>query len=67
MDPSPCNNGDMPQEVVFVLLPKFSMIALYGALEPLRLANRFAGLSSPGALCRWTAEPVPPATRFRCR
>jgi len=31
------------QEVVFVLLPKFSMIALYGALEPLRVANRFAG------------------------
>jgi AraC family carnitine catabolism transcriptional activator len=35
-------NG-IPQEVVFVLLPKFSMIALYGALEPLRVANRFAG------------------------
>lgn len=34
---------EMPQEVVFVLLPKFSMIALYGALEPLRIANRFAG------------------------
>lgn len=30
-------------EVVFVLVPKFSMIALYGALEPLRVANRFAG------------------------
>jgi AraC family transcriptional regulator, carnitine catabolism transcriptional activator len=29
-------------EVVFVLVPKFSMIALYGALEPLRIANRFA-------------------------
>lgn len=34
--------GDV-REVVFVLLPKFSMIALYGALEPLRLANRFSG------------------------
>jgi AraC family transcriptional regulator, carnitine catabolism transcriptional activator len=31
--------------VVFHLLPKFSMIALFGALEPLRVANRFA----PGA------------------
>ncbi|MFM7067046.1 MAG: GlxA family transcriptional regulator [Gammaproteobacteria bacterium] len=30
-------------DVVFVLVPKFSMIALYGALEPLRVANRFAG------------------------
>lgn len=30
------------QEVVFVLVPRFSMIALYGALEPLRVANRFS-------------------------
>lgn len=30
-------------DVVFVLFPRFSMIALYGALEPLRIANRFAG------------------------
>jgi AraC family transcriptional regulator, carnitine catabolism transcriptional activator len=30
-------------DVAFVLFPKFSMIALYGALEPLRVANRFAG------------------------
>jgi len=30
-------------DVGFVLFPKFSMIALYGALEPLRVANRFAG------------------------
>ena len=30
-------------DVVFLLVPKFSMIALYGALEPLRVANRFAG------------------------
>jgi AraC family carnitine catabolism transcriptional activator len=29
--------------VTFILLPRFSMIALYGALEPLRIANRFAG------------------------
>ena len=30
-------------DVVFLLVPKFSMIALYGAVEPLRVANRFAG------------------------
>lgn len=30
-------------DVVFLLIPKFSMIALYGAVEPLRVANRFAG------------------------
>ena len=35
----------VPTTVVFHLLPKFSMIALFGALEPLRVANRFA----PGA------------------
>jgi AraC family carnitine catabolism transcriptional activator len=33
----------MTRDVAFVLFPKFSMIALYGALEPLRVANRFAG------------------------
>ena len=32
-----------PFDVAFILVPKFSMIALYGALEPLRVANRFAG------------------------
>ena len=31
------------RDVAFVLFPQFSMIALYGALEPLRIANRFAG------------------------
>ena len=30
-------------QVDFILIPKFSMISLYGALEPLRIANRFAG------------------------
>ncbi|MCB1377769.1 MAG: GlxA family transcriptional regulator [Alphaproteobacteria bacterium] len=30
-------------DVAFVLVPRFAMIALYGALEPLRVANRFAG------------------------
>jgi AraC family transcriptional regulator, carnitine catabolism transcriptional activator len=31
-----------PVEVVFHLVPRFSMISLYGALEPLRVANRFS-------------------------
>ena len=31
------------RDVAFVLFPRFSMIALFGALEPLRVANRFAG------------------------
>lgn len=30
-------------DVTFLLVPRFSMIALYGAMEPLRVANRFAG------------------------
>lgn len=30
-------------DVAFVLVPQFSMIALYSALEPLRVANRFLG------------------------
>lgn len=33
----------LTRDVAFVLFPNFSMIALYGALEPLRIANRFAG------------------------
>jgi AraC family carnitine catabolism transcriptional activator len=31
------------RDVAFLLVPRFSMIALYGAMEPLRVANRFAG------------------------
>ena len=34
-----------PADVVFLLVQRFSMISLYGALEPLRVANRFAGKS----------------------
>jgi transcriptional regulator GlxA family with amidase domain len=30
-------------DVVFLLIPRFSMIGLFSALEPLRVANRFAG------------------------
>lgn len=32
-----------PRDVVFLLIPRFSMIALFSALEPLRVANRFGG------------------------
>jgi AraC family carnitine catabolism transcriptional activator len=32
-----------PRDIVFFLIPRFSMIALFSALEPLRVANRFAG------------------------
>lgn len=39
--------------VVFHLVPRFSMIALFGALEPLRVANRFA----PGSFAwRFTSQ-----------
>ena len=33
----------MPRDIAFLLIPRFSMIALFSALEPLRVANRFAG------------------------
>ena len=32
-----------PFRITFLLVPGFSMIALYSALEPLRVANRFGG------------------------
>jgi AraC family carnitine catabolism transcriptional activator len=33
----------MARDIVFLLIPRFSMIALFSALEPLRVANRFSG------------------------
>jgi AraC family carnitine catabolism transcriptional activator len=33
----------MARDIAFLLVPRFSMIALFSALEPLRVANRFAG------------------------
>lgn len=33
----------MARDIAFLLIPRFSMIALFSALEPLRVANRFAG------------------------
>ena len=40
---------DLPQEIGFLLIPQFSMIAFVSALEPLRLANRASGRQ----LYRW--------------
>ena len=34
---------ELPQRIVFFLVPKFSLIAFTSAVEPLRLANREAG------------------------
>jgi len=34
---------ELPQEIAFLLVPNFSMIAFVSAIEPLRLANRAAG------------------------
>jgi len=45
-------------EVVFLLVPRFSMIALYGALEPLRVANRFAGPTFSWRFVSADGEPV---------
>ncbi len=35
--------GSGPDRVVFVLIPNFSLIALSGVVEPMRLANRISG------------------------
>ena len=45
-------------DVCFVLVPRFSMIALYGALEPLRVANRFAGPSFGWRFVSADGQPV---------
>src|SRR5437867_13106067 len=39
----------LPQEIAFLLVPNFSMIAFTSAIEPLRLANRASGTE----LYRW--------------
>jgi AraC family carnitine catabolism transcriptional activator len=46
------------RDVAFVLFPKFSMIALYGALEPLRVANRFAGKAFSWRFVSPEGQPV---------
>ena len=45
-------------DVCFVLVPRFSMIALYGALEPLRVANRFVGPSFSWRFVSADGQPV---------
>ncbi|MEQ8442427.1 MAG: GlxA family transcriptional regulator [Alphaproteobacteria bacterium] len=35
--------GSGPDKILFVLIPNFSMIALSGVIEPMRLANRLSG------------------------
>jgi len=44
--------------VAFVLVPKFSMIALYGAMEPLRVANRFKADAFSWRFLSVDGEPV---------
>src|ERR1700751_706520 len=39
----------LPQQIAFLLVPNFSMIAFTAAVEPLRLANRASGRQ----LYRW--------------
>ncbi|BBI49887.1 hypothetical protein HORIV_23080 [Vreelandella olivaria] len=34
--------GPLPEMVGFLLLPQFSMMAFFAAVEPLRIANRIA-------------------------
>ncbi|WP_404471030.1 GlxA family transcriptional regulator [Vreelandella venusta] len=36
-------HGLMPERIGFVLLPRFSMMAFFSAVEPLRIANRMSG------------------------
>ena len=45
-------------DVTFLLIPKFSMIALFCALEPLRVANRFAGPSFSWRFISMDGQPV---------
>ena len=41
--------GPWPEPIGFLLLPRFSMMAFFSAVEPLRIANRVAGRE----LFRW--------------
>ncbi|MFT3986929.1 GlxA family transcriptional regulator [Aestuariivirga sp.] len=45
-------------DIAVLLVPKFSMIALYGAIEPLRVANRFAGETFSWRFLSMDGEPV---------
>jgi AraC family carnitine catabolism transcriptional activator len=45
-------------DIVFLLVPRFSMIALYSALEPLRVANRFGGELFRWRFCSLDGEAI---------
>jgi AraC family carnitine catabolism transcriptional activator len=45
-------------DITFLLVPGFSMIALYSALEPLRVANRFSGDLFSWDFASMDGEPV---------
>ncbi|WP_447553326.1 GlxA family transcriptional regulator [Vreelandella sp. EE22] len=36
-------SGPLPERIGFLLLPRFSMMAFFSAVEPLRIANRISG------------------------
>ncbi|WP_028671199.1 GlxA family transcriptional regulator [Saccharospirillum impatiens] len=42
--------GETPEHIGLLLVPRFAMVALFSAIEPLRIANRLAGR----ALFHWT-------------
>ncbi|MGP9633483.1 GlxA family transcriptional regulator [Halomonas sp. AOP43-A1-21] len=42
--------GSLPERIGFLLLPRFSMMAFFSAVEPLRIANRISGKT----LFEWT-------------
>lgn len=51
--------GEAPEHLGLLLVPRFAMVALFSAIEPLRIANRLAGRT----LFQWTlisedGEPV---------
>jgi transcriptional regulator GlxA family with amidase domain len=48
----------MSRDIAFLLIPRFSMIALFSALEPLRVANRFAGEVFSWRFVSMNGEPV---------
>jgi AraC family transcriptional regulator, carnitine catabolism transcriptional activator len=48
----------MPRDIAFLLIPSFSMIALFSALEPLRVANRFRPNAFAWRFVSMDGEPV---------
>jgi len=41
--PASWTNPELPEQIGFLLLPRFSMMAFFSAVEPLRVANRLSG------------------------